>query len=343
MASEKHIEVKVGLLVAICVAILVTFIVVLGDFSAASGATLYLDVDTSASLKPGAVVKIAGVNAGKVAAVDYRGGEVDPKVGRPVLVRVTLSVDAPMLKTLRHDSRFYITTQGVLGEKYVEVDPGRTASEPFLKDGDILVGEPPLRLEVMAVNANRVLATLADVLKRNEKAIDDMIVDAAGAMATIRRTVDRIDGLMVAAAPKVDRVIDKLTGLEDDLKLTLAGVNKAVGDGSELRETVVNVAAITGRVKGAIGPIADDARALMKRVDHLGEVAESLVEDAKQQILEAVAKVGDILSDAKVLTQRLKDGQGTIGALMSDREMYDDIREMMKDLKRHPWKFIWKE
>ena len=24
-------------------------------------------------------------------------------------------------------------------------------------------------------------------------------------------------------------------------------------------------------------------------------------------------------------------------------EIDDDVREMMKDLKRHPWKFLWKE
>jgi phospholipid/cholesterol/gamma-HCH transport system substrate-binding protein len=50
-----------------------------------------------------------------------------------------------------------------------------------------------------------------------------------------------------------------------------------------------------------------------------------------------------VLSDAKSISETLKSGQGTIGALLTDREMYDDIREMMKDLKRHPWKFIWKE
>ena len=37
------------------------------------------------------------------------------------------------------------------------------------------------------------------------------------------------------------------------------------------------------------------------------------------------------------------DGEGMIGALLNDREMYDDVWEMMKDFKRHPWKFLWKE
>jgi len=342
VAGERHIEAKVGLLVAICVGILVTFVVVLGDFSSAPGATIYLDVDSSASLKAGATVKVAGVNAGKVVAVDYKGGAVDPALGRPVHVRVTLGVDKAVLGTLRTSSRFFITTQGVLGEKYVEVDPG-TGDAPFVREGDVLTGEPPLRLELMALNANRVLSSLANLLRDNERALDQIIADAAGAMGTIRKTIERLDGLMVSAAPKVDKVLDQMSGLQTDLQTTLAGVNRAIGDGSELRRTVLNVETITDRIKGEVGPLAADAKTAMKRVDKLGAELEVLVADAKAAVMRLLGQVGDVVADAKVLTTRLKDGQGTIGALLSDREMYDDLREMMKDLKRHPWKFIWKE
>ncbi|MCC6621229.1 MAG: MCE family protein [Deltaproteobacteria bacterium] len=342
MAGERHIEAKVGLLVAICVGILVAFVVVLGDFSSAPGATLYLDVGSSASLKSGATVKIAGVNAGKVVAVDYKGGEVDPAVGRPVHVRVTLGLDRTMLGSLRKSSRFFITTQGVLGEKYIEIDPG-TDDAPFVKDGDVLEGEPPLRLELMALNANRVLSSLAELLRKNEKALDDIIGDAAASMSTIRKTIERLDGLMVSAAPKVDKVLDQMSGLQSDLATTLAGVNKAIGDGSELRRTVLNVESISGRIKEEVGPIAADAKTAMKRVDKLGAELEVLVGEARAGVTKVLDQIGGVLADAKELTGRLKDGQGTIGALLSDREMYDDLREMMKDLKRHPWKFIWKE
>lgn len=144
--ATQNIEVKVGLLVAICLGLLVTFIIVLGDVSSSSGAKLYLDVDTSATLKTGAPVKVAGVPAGKVIEVDYRGGEVDPTTGKPVFVRVTLTVDTDKLATLRKDTH-YITNQGVLGEKYVGgIEPISTTG-PALSEGDIVVGEPPLRLE----------------------------------------------------------------------------------------------------------------------------------------------------------------------------------------------------
>ena len=121
--SERGVELKVGILVTVCVALLVVFIVLLGGASGGGGEPLYLDVDTSAALKTGAPVKIAGVPAGSVTGVEYRGGEVDPAVGRPVYVRVTLGVDGDKLRTLHPGARFYITSQGILGEKYVEIEP----------------------------------------------------------------------------------------------------------------------------------------------------------------------------------------------------------------------------
>lgn len=105
MAGEKNIEVKVGVLVVVCVGLLVAFVIILGGASSAGGKTLYVDVDTSAALKVGAPVKVAGVPAGKVMGIDYRGGEIDPAVGRPVFVRVTLAVDEDKLSTLRKDTR----------------------------------------------------------------------------------------------------------------------------------------------------------------------------------------------------------------------------------------------
>jgi len=340
--AERNIEVKVGLLVAICLGLLVAFIIVLGGVSSSSGAKLYLDVDTSATLKAGAPVKVAGVPAGKVTGVEYRGGSIDPTTGKPVFVRVTLAVDADKLATLRKDTRFYITNQGVLGEKYVEIEPVSTEG-PALTEGEIVAGEPPLRLEIMAMNANRVLASLSNVLRKNEKAIDEMIVNAAGAMATVKRTVDRVDLLLAAAAPKIDEVITKAIKVEDEVLVVLAGVNAVIGDGNELRALVRNAAGLAADARQQLAPLTGDARLAIQRYASLGEKAETMLAEVNKDLSGAVEAVKAILSDAKVLTQRLKDGQGTIGALLSDREMYDDIREMMKDLKRHPWKFLWKE
>ena len=49
------------------------------------------------------------------------------------------------------------------------------------------------------------------------------------------------------------------------------------------------------------------------------------------------------MRDAAAITQGIGTGRGTIGQLIVDQEIYDDLKEMLRDLKRHPWKMLWKE
>ena len=39
----------------------------------------------------------------------------------------------------------------------------------------------------------------------------------------------------------------------------------------------------------------------------------------------------------------VRHGKGTAGALLVEPQIYDDLKELARDLKRNPWKFFWKE
>ncbi|NCQ62152.1 MAG: MCE family protein, partial [Myxococcales bacterium] len=49
------------------------------------------------------------------------------------------------------------------------------------------------------------------------------------------------------------------------------------------------------------------------------------------------------LSDAQAISTHIREGHGTVGALLMDEEIYDDIQEMLRDLKHNPWKLFWRE
>ena len=61
---------------------------------------------------------------------------------------------------------------------------------------------------------------------------------------------------------------------------------------------------------------------------------------------EAVAlggKAGKFVTNVDGLVTDLRAGKGTVGALLVREELYADLREMLRDLKKNPWKFFWKE
>lgn len=341
--SERGVELKVGILVTVCVALLVVFIVLLGGTSGSGGEVLYLDVDTSAALKTGSPVKIAGVAAGSVLAVDYRGGEVDPATGKPVFVRVTLGIDGDKLATLHPGARFYITSQGILGEKYVEIEPAGSLEGPPLAPGAVVEGEPPLRLEIMALNANRVLTTLAEVLRKNEGHIDSLIVDASETMAVVRRAAVRVDDMLARDTGKVGVAIDELLAIEAEVKTVAQKVNAILGDGTAIQSAIANVSGLSAELRRAVPPVVGDVRAALAKYGALADLGAGLVKDARGSALGVLESAEEAMGDVKGMIARVARGEGSIGAFLKDNELYDDVREMMKDLKRHPWKFIWKE
>lgn len=77
---------------------------------------------TAGGLQPGAVIELAGVEIGRVEAVDLEDYHAK------VILKIRHNVELPV------DTRIAIKTKGLIGERYVEVTPGK-ATTP-LKPGE---------------------------------------------------------------------------------------------------------------------------------------------------------------------------------------------------------------
>ena len=49
-----------------------------------------------------------------------------------------------------------------------------------------------------------------------------------------------------------------------------------------------------------------------------------------------------LASSAGVVMQRLEDGEGTVGKLLTEEKIYDDLEILVEDIKNHPWKLFYK-
>ena len=149
MAQEKSIEVKVGVLILVSLGILAAFVLIMGGLSFEKTYTLYVDFDNPGGLQTGAPVRVAGVKVGKVSELAFMGGKVDPKTNRRTLVRAKVSVEARVKESIHDDADFYVTTQGVLGEQYLAIDPG-SPQKGVLPEGSIVKGIDPPRLDLFS-------------------------------------------------------------------------------------------------------------------------------------------------------------------------------------------------
>ena len=352
----RSLEIKVGALVLLCTGLLFAFIWVLGDFGGGSGFQLHVDFDTASDMKPGAPVKVAGVSAGKVDRVEYWGGRRDEEVGRRVVVRITCTLDAAIGATLHEDAAFYISTQGMLGEKYIEVDPG-SFERPVLASGAKTVGRPPLRLEVLGQRLSKVSAAVARILEDNEGSLSSLFRHADETMLVAKKTVQDADQLIVDNRDTVKLVLDRLDQTGAKVERVVDSVHSGIGDGGTIRRSLGNVEALTGTARRDSAPVLQDAR---KISGELRRYSARLNQEPTSQVLlgqrghdkvigviehtdKVVAQADSAAGDIKAITASARQGKGTVGGVLMDNELFMDIKLMVKDLKRHPWKFIWRE
>lgn len=88
------------------------------------GYSLVVRFDRGGSVLPGTDVRISGVKVGAVTSQEF-----DPKMFQAV---VTLNIREDI--ELPKDSSAIITSDGLLGNSYIKLEPG--AEDDFLKDGD---------------------------------------------------------------------------------------------------------------------------------------------------------------------------------------------------------------
>jgi len=129
-------ELIVGCILLAMVGVLVYISVSLGnlDLTGSWGYPLQADFTTAGGLQSGAVIELAGVEIGRVENVglaDYH-------------ARVILKIRHEV--ALSEDARAAIKSKGLIGERYIEITPGR-ASEKLKPGGKIRDTQPPVDIQ----------------------------------------------------------------------------------------------------------------------------------------------------------------------------------------------------
>ena len=344
MAGERGLEFKVGLLILASTAILVGFIFVLGNFTLRSGFEIQVDFNYIGSLQPGAPVKVSGIKVGKVKDVEFRGGKLDPKTNQRVQVRITAWLEDRVRESVRSDAEFFINTAGVLGEQYLEIVPGKDWAKPPIAAGTIIhdshfVHDPP-RTDLVVARLYEVLEGVSHVLRDDRDAIKNLLTNGASAVA-------EVNDLLTKNKQQLSELIGNGAELAREAKTTLSKVNAGLGDGRPIASLVANADKTLVAAQTTLTTLTPKASDLMTDATRVtGLLNEQRIDraiNAADKAAQAAGQAGGLIDNVNGMVTDLRAGKGTAGALLSRDELYSDLRELIRDLKRNPWKFFWKE
>ncbi len=131
-------------------------------------------------LAAGDKVRLQGLDAGVVAAVE-------PPTAPGAPVTVVLRLDARLQPLLRADAVARIASQGVVGARVIEIDPGSPGAAP-LPDGGTLRTEPPVELADLVQSARGTLGRLDAAVTQAEAGL--------AALGAIAGKVERGEGTL---------------------------------------------------------------------------------------------------------------------------------------------------
>jgi phospholipid/cholesterol/gamma-HCH transport system substrate-binding protein len=336
--DERRLEMKVGALVLAALVGVLGLLWLMGELKTGGEPVLAVDFAHTGNVVKGAPVKLGGVVVGRVEKIALQPDRRDAQ-GRSLPVRMGLSVKPETLAALRADARVTVATVGPLGEPYLELDPGSASSSP-LPSGVALRGMDAPRLDLVAQQLSAFLDVASGALADDPEGLRNLA-------ANVSRLTTTLDTVLNENRGDLRMITGELSAAAKDMRTLAKLARETMQPGGSGARLLGDAADTAGLVKRDLPIISGSA---VKTLSGLSVMTEGLdAEDATRlkQVLARYSTAGEkleqIAARADRLLARIEAGEGTVGALQKDKQIYEDLRGLLSDLRKHPWKVIWKE
>lgn len=291
--NRTHIG--LGIFVIATVGLLIWLAQSIGALGGGGGKRYEIRLGHAAGLVENNAVKIAGVNIGRIeeVAVDHD------------IAVLSLRIDDDIV--LHTDARAIVRAKSLLGEKYLQLEPGGRDS-PVLPDGSTIenvdapfeIDEVLNALEPILGGEDSIAASLAPLAGQ----LNDLLGEARGKDGKppiiTREQIDQIVGDVTATTASVRRMTEQneaaIAELVRDGNTLVDTANTLLSD-PRVTRTLGNVESITSDLDQRLPGLLDRADKALAEVEKLA----TLVDEDKRK------KIATIIDDAAVATANLRE------------------------------------
>jgi phospholipid/cholesterol/gamma-HCH transport system substrate-binding protein len=289
---------KVGIVMLIALAVLGYFILRIEDISLSRSRTtrvIKAVFDDVAGLDDESAVRIAGVRKGHV---------TDIKVLPDGRAEVTMEVDDDV--PLHTNSKAIVSNMGLLGEKYIELDPG-TASAPVLADNEQTVtisGSQPRsfddvtqQVSAIAEDVKAITASLRAVTAgpTGEQRLNEIVEN-------VRLITGEVRLLIAANRANVDATLGNARVITEQLKV-------------EIPRLAASIDRVASQMGGTVGENREDVRGVVRNLRGLS------------------ADLRTTADNLNAITGQVRTGEGTVGKLFYSDEAHDRLTSALTSVE----------
>jgi phospholipid/cholesterol/gamma-HCH transport system substrate-binding protein len=329
---ERAQQVRVGIFVLVALAAFLGLVYALGARAHLFEAryTIHALFTEVGGLTTGATVRLAGVQIGRVTGV-HLPGEPGGQV------RVDLTIARQYQDRIRQDSVARIETQGLLGDRIVEVTVG-TAAAAAVQDGEAIRSREPTDIaHVISESAQTVknVTALTESLRETAESLTraDLVGEVAAATASARRATDQF----VRVAEQIEKGRGWAHVLLYEEPVALRRLNELIASTQSMLDRLE-------RGEGAVGVLTsprstEAARKLVAAMERLGGVSggpddgvlPALLFDPKYRTL--LDDLRTVSSNLRAVSDRVAGGRGTLGSLVRDEPDDAGLGLAVRDLR----------
>jgi len=350
--SEKQVkwsQLRVGLTVIFaCITLAVLIFVMTGTTGLFTKKILIRAyVDNAGGLRVGAPVRLEGVDIGNVTHIRV----VRDPLRKLAPVEVLMKVTTKYADTMRSDCEVLLSTAGVLGEVFVDLDCRQAKGGPLQNNAELPTRDVPQLQDV--VRASQGTLQNLDVLVKRLDNIVSYVQSGQGSIGKViydpslfNRANDMLNQIqqIVSAANSTKGSIGKLLN-SDEL------YNKANAAVDNLNKTIDQINSGNGTIAKFINDPAlyDNANQTMAKanqlVSDLNAGKGTLGKLAKDEAL--AKKLDNTITRLNSILDRIDKGEGTVGKLMVDPSLYNnadqllvETRNLIAAVRKDPKKYL---
>lgn len=222
-------------------------------------------------------------------------------------IKVELAVNKKV--KIKKDASITVFTSGVMGEKFVNVIGG-TDKAGYVSEGEILYGTSTGGID-SAINN---LTTVSSDFRKVVMSLTTLLE------GDLRKS-------LISSVKNVDELSN---GVKELIEKNRASIDKSVENFKRASE---ELAVATNNLKELVGQ-------LNKLV---ADVSRSNLPETMNNLNKISVKIDETVNSLDSAAKKIDKGEGTLGVLINDKKMAEDLKAAVKDIKDNPWKLLWKK
>ena len=268
-------------------------------------------------LEENAPVRMVGVTIGRVKDIQV--------INRHA--RVVLLIEDG--REIDREASLAIRSQGILGDKYVEITPG--SSDELYRPGETITNTraaPDLdglleSLETAGKDLSGILGSLRRVIgtEEGEKTLSEILENTRSLSANL-------SGLVADNREKVGRILANLDGLTGKLD----GI--ATDSDDDIRASISNIRQMTEDMR-------DSLPRLTEKIENAADQVSGVISENREGVRQTIAQIQkdaetleETLDSLRTIAKKIEEGEGTIGKLINEDETYENLNDTLRILQK---------